>query len=376
MAAPQQAIPQTKISTLEKKMLFARIAKLESLPLPSYSMLELSNVLKGEVGDVDAIAATIAHDHVLLAQVYRLFYQTYPGVQPGSLAQIIETLPGDQLKSLIYVPRQLDSFEHTEEVEWNHSYSSKILMQSILEDNEIESPDLIVAAHLHDIGKNVFRDWSPKKYKLVENHAESSNNVPIYRLEDAVLQTNHAEVGAELLKAWGFPESIWMVVANHHKDQVPEKYPFETALLQFVNWIDCKARGIECEAPTKELMLAAGIEEIDAEGYTQAQKNLIANLKSGNAGSIRKNMLNELLAAEQAVLSVVTGKSGDEAPQESAEAAEQPAQEAAPEQAPKPDEEEEAEEEFDAEKYVAAASIPSAMAQREEELLRKMKLKK
>lgn len=372
MAAPQQAIPQTKISTLEKKMLFARIAKLESLPLPSYSMLELSNVLKGEVGDVDAIAASIAHDHVLLAQVYRLFYQTYPGVQPVSLTQIVETLPGDQLKSLIYVPRQLDSFEHTEEVEWNHSYSCKILMQSILEDNEIESPDLIVAAHLHDIGKNVFRDWSPKKYKLVENHAESSNNVPIYRLEDAVLQTNHAEVGAELLKAWDFPESIWMVVANHHKDQVPEKYPFETALLQFVNWIDCKARGIECEAPTKELMLAAGIEEIDADGYTQAQKNLIANLKSGNAGSIRKNVLNELLAAEQAALSVVAGKSGTESQQENQpEAAEQPEQPAKEEETG-----EQEEEEFDAEKYIAAASIPSNMAQREEELLRKMKLKK
>jgi len=373
MAIPQ-AVPQTKISVLEKKMLFSRIGKLESLPLPSYTMLELSNVLKNDEVSIASIASTIAHDHVLLAQIYRLYYQIYPGVEPASLEQVIESLPVDQLKSLMYIPRQLDSFEHTEEVEWNHSYSCKILMQSILEDNEIDNPQLILAAHLHDIGKNVIRDWSPKKYKLVENHAESSNNVPLFRLEAAVLQTTHAEVGAELLKAWGFPEQVWMLVANHHNDHVPEKYVFETALMQFVNWIDSKARGIECEPPTKDLMAAAGIEEIDSEGYTQAQKALIDKLKSGNAGSIRKNMLNELLAAEQAALSVVAGNS---APAE--ENAEQTAEQAAPEAsaapAPAMEEEEEEEKEFDAEKYIAAASVPSAMAKREEELLRKMGLK-
>lgn len=241
-------------------------------------MLELSALLKSEEVAVADIASSVNHDHVLLAQVLRLFFKSFPGVEmPEDLGSLIQMIPVDQLKTLLYVPRMLDSFEHTEEEEWNHSYSVRILMESILDDNGMQNPNLVLAAHLHDIGKNVFRDWSPKKYKLVETHVESSHSIPLYKMESAVLQMNHAEVGAELLKAWDFPEAVWMVVANHHSETVPENYTFETALLQFANWIDCRARGIECDPPSKALLLAAGIAEIDAEGYTDAQKRLIAN---------------------------------------------------------------------------------------------------
>ncbi len=383
---PMTSLPQTpqqssRTAQLEKKLLFSRIQKLESLPLPSYSMLELSAILKNQPADFAAIAATIGHDHVVLAQLWRLFYKAYPNVEPTSAQAAVEMLPEERLKSLLYVPRMLDSFDAMEEMEWNHSYTCRILMESILEDNGIVNPQLILAAHLHDIGKNVFRDWSPKKYKIVEKHAESSKNVPLYKLETAVLQTNHAEVGAELLKAWGFAEPVWKVVAQHHnhEDQLPEEYLFETALLQFVNYIDCRVREIPCDPPTKKLMNAARIAEIDESGYIGTQRALIEKLRAGNAGAIRKNMMNELIAAESAA-QILTGIDMDPCDVNEEEAELSEIEKAAAEitgvnlNAGSPEEEEEEMPKADPETY-HPESVPASISKREEELLHKMGLK-
>ncbi len=363
----------SRTALLEKRLLFARIRKLESLPLPSYSMLELSAIMKHHPGDFAALASAIGHDHVVLAQLWRLFYRVYPDMEPASVQSAVEMLQAEQLMTLLHIPRMLDSFGAMEEMEWNHSYSCRILMESILEDNGIVNPQLILAAHLHDIGKNVFRDWAPKKYTIVEKHAESSKNVPLYKLENAVLQTNHAEVGAELLKSWGFSEAVWKVVAQHHshEENLPEEYLFETALLQFVNYVDCRVRGIPCDPPNKKLMTAAHIAEIDENGYIGTQRTLIEKLRAGNAGAIRKNILNALVAAEKAA-NKLTGVDvkPDEDFQEMAEIQQAAEQELAGLEEPA----EEHHVEVDPENY-HPGSVPSATAKREEELLRKMNLK-
>ncbi|MBO5802880.1 MAG: HDOD domain-containing protein, partial [Lentisphaeria bacterium] len=240
-------------------------------------------------------------DHVMLAQMLRIFYRSFPGVNPTSPLDAAAMLPIDRIQTLTYVPHILETFGDREVQEWNHAYSCRILMESILDDNGIDNPELIRAAHLHDIGKNVFRDWSPKKYKLVENHANASSEVPLYKLENAVLQIDHAKAGAELLKAWGFSEAVWRVVEQHHNhdDDPPETFVFETALLQFVNYIDCKVRGIPCEPPSAKLMKKARIAEIDEEGYLGSQKALIDRLRANDNEAIRKSVVVKMLEQEK-----------------------------------------------------------------------------
>ena len=294
-------IPKT--SQLEQKLLLARIKELESLPLPSCTMLELSTILKADPIDLNAVANCFAHDHVMLAQMLRIFYRSFPGVNPTSPLDAVAMMPIDRIQSLTYIPHILETFGDREEQEWNHAYSCRILMESILDDNGIDNPELIRAAHLHDIGKNVFRDWSPKKYKLVENHADASREVPLYKLENAVLQIDHAKAGAELLKAWGFSEAVWRVVEQHHNhdDDPPETFVFETALLQFVNYIDCKVRGIPCEPPSAKLMKKARIAEIDEEGYLGSQKALIDRLRANDNEAIRKSVVTKMLELEKQI---------------------------------------------------------------------------
>ena len=328
-------IPKT--SQLEQKLLQARIKELESLPLPSCTMLELSTILKADPIDLNAVANCFAHDHVMLAQMLRIFYRSFPGVNPTSPLDAVAMLPIDRIQSLTYIPHILETFGDREEQEWNHAYSCRILMESILDDNGIDNPELIRAAHLHDIGKNVFRDWSPKKYKLVENHANASREVPLYKLENAVLQIDHAKAGAELLKAWGFSEAVWRVVEQHHNhdDDPPETFVFETALLQFVNYIDCKVRGIPCEPPSAKLMKKARIAEIDEEGYLGSQKALIDRLRANDNEAIRKSVVTKMLELEKQI----------QAQQAAEAAAAEPVEEIEEEPAPAPEPVEEIEEE-------------------------------
>ena len=402
-------IPKT--SQLEQKLLQARIKELESLPLPSCTMLELSTILKADPIDLNAVANCFAHDHVMLAQMLRIFYRSFPGVNPTSPLDAVAMLPIDRIQSLTYIPHILETFGDREEQEWNHAYSCRILMESILDDNGIDNPELIRAAHLHDIGKNVFRDWSPKKYKLVENHADASREVPLYKLENAVLQIDHAKAGAELLKAWGFSEAVWRVVEQHHNhdDDPPETFVFETALLQFVNYIDCKVRGIPCEPPSAKLMKKARIAEIDEEGYLGSQKALIDRLRANDNEAIRKSVVTKMLELEKQIQAQQAAEAAAAEPVEEIE--EEPAPAPEPEKkeergiafsprfrsasfsisagngftpAPTPEEslssalnEEDdvlGNPDFDPEQY-NSSDVPSSTAKKEEELLRKMGLK-
>ena len=402
-------IPKT--SQLEQKLLQARIKELESLPLPSCTMLELSTILKADPIDLNAVANCFAHDHVMLAQMLRIFYRSFPGVNPTSPLDAVAMLPIDRIQSLTYIPHILETFGDREEQEWNHAYSCRILMESILDDNGIDNPELIRAAHLHDIGKNVFRDWSPKKYKLVENHANSSREVPLYKLENAVLQIDHAKAGAELLKAWGFSEAVWRVVEQHHNhdDDPPETFVFETALLQFVNYIDCKVRGIPCEPPSAKLMKKARIAEIDEEGYLGSQKALIDRLRANDNEAIRKSVVTKMLELEKQIHAQQAAEAAAAEPVEEIE--EEPAPAPEPEKkeergiafsprfrsasfsisagngftpAPTPEEslssalnEEDdvlGNPDFDPEQY-NSSDVPSSTAKKEDELLRKMGLK-
>ena len=402
-------IPKT--SQLEQKLLQARIKELESLPLPSCTMLELSTILKADPIDLNAVANCFAHDHVMLAQMLRIFYRSFPGVNPTSPLDAVAMLPIDRIQSLTYIPHILETFGDREEQEWNHAYSCRILMESILDDNGIDNPELIRAAHLHDIGKNVFRDWSPKKYKLVENHADASREVPLYKLENAVLQIDHAKAGAELLKAWGFSEAVWRVVEQHHNhdDDPPETFVFETALLQFVNYIDCKVRGIPCEPPSAKLMKKARIAEIDEEGYLGSQKALIDRLRANDNEAIRKSVVTKMLELEKQIQAQQAAEAAAAEPVEEIE--EEPAPAPEPEKkeergiafsprfrsasfsisagngftpAPAPEEslssalsEEDdvlGNPDFDPEQY-NSSDVPSSTAKKEEELLRKMGLK-
>jgi hypothetical protein len=85
------------------------------------------------------------------------------------------------------------------------------------------------------------------------------------------------------MQKWDMTEDIIKPVSYHHYVSPPEDYILETALTQFVNWVDCRCRNIICDEPSKELLNAAGIEAIDKDYWVNYQTELIKSIEGEDA---------------------------------------------------------------------------------------------
>jgi putative nucleotidyltransferase with HDIG domain len=128
---------------------------------------------------------------------------------------------------------------------------------------------------IHDIGKQVLHLLEPE---ICNDSIALAKKMMIPRsmAERDYLNLTHADIGARLLKEWNFPEKFIKPIQYHHSSNIPEEYILETALIQFVNWVDCHVRGIPAKPLNKKTMEAAGIEEIDTEYWISRHKKIVA----------------------------------------------------------------------------------------------------
>lgn len=98
---------------------------------------------------------------------------------------------------------------------WPHSVrtavSAQVLTRSLGGDAELA----FTAGLLHDIGKMVFHQFFGDEYVHLVHQARAEN-APLHQRELQRFSTDHALVGARLLKRWSFPESIVHSIQFHH----------------------------------------------------------------------------------------------------------------------------------------------------------------
>jgi putative nucleotidyltransferase with HDIG domain len=103
---------------------------------------------------------------------------------------------------------------------WHHSLTSAMAAEVVVNsglDLSVEAPVAFTAGLLHDIGKLVVTQFLDADKQSAILGYISMNGVPRVEAERAILGTDHAEVGAWLLKSWNLPEDIVEAVANHHR---------------------------------------------------------------------------------------------------------------------------------------------------------------
>ncbi len=268
----------------EKKLLLKKISEMSNIPTPSHHVMKVMLLLRDENVKMTELIQTIEHDQALVAQILKLINSGYYGMRQtiDSVEKAVNLLGILKIKQLIYSASIMEMFSEDEKEEWNHSYTSSVLMANLMKENEIPAAsNLPLTMVMHDIGKVVLRRFSPQKYKMTKLRSEEER-LPMFKMENIVMQLNHAEAGALLLQKWDMTEDIIVPVLCHHSETVPEEYVLETALVQFVNWVDCRARGISNEPPSRTLMEDAGFEEIDSDYWIEYQKKIIEDIEGGS----------------------------------------------------------------------------------------------
>jgi len=86
-----------------------------------------------------------------------------------------------------------------------------------------QSDEHFAAALLQDVGTLVFALVDPEGYNRLLDHHEASGE-PLRDLEMGKFDCDHQELGSELLRRWGLPESLYSPIRHHHS---PETAPAE-----------------------------------------------------------------------------------------------------------------------------------------------------
>jgi putative nucleotidyltransferase with HDIG domain len=223
---------------LQTDVLSARTLGLFSLPVIYQRLTDLLDDLDSKTGR-EEIAEVIGHDPVLTARVLKAAnsarYQR--SHQINTVYDAVSTISDDDLRTLITTTTAIDAFSHidTDLVDmdnfWNHSVCCGLAARILAEKCQlVECDRAFVAGILHDIGQLVIYHTVPALARQVLEKAGEPEEYR-YRAEKEVIGITHAEVGAELLKVWGFPDYLVEVVNFHHEPDKARNYPIETSLV-------------------------------------------------------------------------------------------------------------------------------------------------
>ena len=277
MSESTENIHDQKSSFSEKEQFLLRVSSITDLNVPPMILDQLFPILgEGEL-PADFRQNPLMHDPSVVSYFMKKLYEKpeYADCVFDGVDGVFSLLSKEYMYEILSELTPMVKFDEIEMEEWKHAYASHLLMYILITENEFfQLRYLIPLMLIHDIGKQVLHLLEPE---ICDNTVSLARKMMIPRsiAEKDHLNLTHAEVGARLLKEWNFPDKVTKPILYHHSTNIPEEYILETALVQFVNWLDCHVRGIPAKPLNQKTMEAAGIEEIDIDYWMKRHKRIV-----------------------------------------------------------------------------------------------------
>ncbi|WP_305043591.1 sensor domain-containing diguanylate cyclase [Geoalkalibacter sp.] len=193
------------------------------LPSPPAIAVRILEAVRGDDSSFRDLGRIIAADPALSAKILRVanssvYSLRYP---VDTIEKAIGVLGVDQLKNiaLSFVIAQgmrgSSEGEFSFDYFWRRAITAAVGAELVAERMGCKTQDTFVTALLMDLGIVVMYGWDTKGYLRVLG-AKRARKEAIVVLEKRAFGFDHGELGGELLKSWGLPESIWRAVRNHH----------------------------------------------------------------------------------------------------------------------------------------------------------------
>lgn len=200
------------------------MATVKSFPGMPSAAAKLLSLLDKPDTSISQIEETLRFDPGLTANVLKLTNSAYFGLPSkiGSVRQAVILLGSKKLIQLVMascaqavMEKAVEGYDLRPGDLWRHSIAVSVAAETLVKELNIPAADLIfTAALLHDVGKLALGEFVKDDLKKIE--AAASGGTPFEVAEQSVLGTNHAEVGALILKNWSFPQDIVSAVQWHH----------------------------------------------------------------------------------------------------------------------------------------------------------------
>lgn len=195
------------------KQLIAGSTELFSLPDIYFQLSEMIRDSRFSLADIGKV---IAKDPALSARLLRIVNSPFYGFQAriDTISRAIAVIGIDDLYNLVLATTVVDRFGKIpdELIDmtsfWMRSVQCAVIARLLAKHSAVlHSERLFLAGLLHDIGSLVLSQKMPEEYLRVLLAANRDRRL-LAGFEQEMMGFTHADVGRELLKTWGLPESL------------------------------------------------------------------------------------------------------------------------------------------------------------------------
>jgi HD-like signal output (HDOD) protein len=181
----------------------AMVGRIEAFPVADYAYRRLCGILEQPDASHEALVEVVERDIGMSAKVLQVTNSSFFGISPevGDIAAAVHLLGPRTIRELVCSAQVFRPVPARPERGAHHGVGV-----------------------LHDIGELILWDAMPEQYTAIRLEALQSG-VPVQIVEEAVLGTTHARLGAYLLGIWNLPHAIVDAVARHHDDPVDDSTP-------------------------------------------------------------------------------------------------------------------------------------------------------
>lgn len=196
----------------------------ESLPSIPKSIAEIIRTIDDDNTTSEMLSAKIEGDLGLLTGVLKLVNSSRYAVRGGvtSPQQAVMVLGFNSIRNLACMEGISDYVRKNSNKGFNfekfmrHSVGVACCAKRIARQVKLNPEIAFVSGLLHDVGQLAMAITLPHEYRLVEEY-QKFHDCHLAIAEQAVLETDHAQIGAHLVNLWNFPPEIGEAIECHHK---------------------------------------------------------------------------------------------------------------------------------------------------------------
>lgn len=237
---------------MDKDNLSRIMRQVKSFPGMPTTAAKLLPLLREPDSSIARIEDLIKYDPGLTANLLKLTNSAYFGLPSriSSVRQAILLLGRKRLLQLVttmcmsgLMKKSVPGYDLPQGGLWRHSVAVAVAADRLVQSLKITQADeVFTAALLHDIGKMILGDYVQEDLKSIQEMAAKGISFEV--AEYMVLGTNHADIGARILKSWSMPEELVHAVAWHHD---PDQCQENCRLSDLVHVANIAVCGIDCD---------------------------------------------------------------------------------------------------------------------------------
>lgn len=207
------------------------------------------------------VAEVLSHDPAICARMLRVANSAFFGA-PSKIETVkaaVRLLGTQQIHNLVLaatiaktfpdIPDNLISMEDF----WVNSVRCGLLARLLAAQcNSTDGERFFIGSLLHDMGHLIMYQAVPEESQEALITARQSNR-PLYLVERDIIGCDYAQVGAELMQAWNFPENWIQAVRHQNEPAAAQEFSFEASIMHLA--VRIKDMDSTSEAPASDLTM-------------------------------------------------------------------------------------------------------------------------